>query len=49
MIVHSQNFSPQIMTEQLTEDNQDFASRGRYHQSMVNNANFDDFEYGQEQ
>ncbi|XP_071804275.1 solute carrier family 12 member 8-like isoform X2 [Asterias amurensis] len=49
MIVHSQNFAPQIMTEQLTEDNQDFASRGRYHQSMVNNANFDDFEYGQEQ
>ncbi|XP_022091064.1 solute carrier family 12 member 8-like isoform X2 [Acanthaster planci] len=49
MVVHSQNFVPQITTEQLTEDNQDFASRGRYHQSMVNNANFDDFEYGQEQ
>ncbi|XP_038051638.1 solute carrier family 12 member 8-like isoform X2 [Patiria miniata] len=50
MVVHSsQNFAPQITTEQLTEDNQDFASRGRYHQSMVNDANFDDFEYGQEQ
>lgn len=33
------------MAAQLTEDNEDFAERGRYHQSeVVKGENFDDFD-----
>ena len=33
------------LAAQLTEDNEDFASRGRYHQSeVVQGENFDDYE-----
>ena len=33
------------LAAQLTEDNEDFASRGRYHQSeIVRGENFDDYE-----
>eukprot|EP00057_Strongylocentrotus_purpuratus_P034863 XP_796834.3 PREDICTED: solute carrier family 12 member 8 isoform X2 [Strongylocentrotus purpuratus] len=45
MVVPSQNFAPKMTTEQLTEDNEDFASRGRYHQSMMNQTNLEDYEY----
>ncbi len=33
------------MAAQLTEDNEDFAERGRYHQSeIVKGENFDDYD-----
>jgi len=33
------------LAAQLTEDNEDFANRGRYHQSeVVQGENFDDYE-----
>ena len=33
------------LAAQLTEDNEDFASRGRYHQSeIVQGENFDDYD-----
>jgi len=36
--------SMQTTSDQLTEDNEDFASRGRFHQSeVVKGKNFDDY------
>ena len=48
MIVNSStNFQPNVTTEQLTEDNEDFAQRGRYHQAMVNDSRgMGDYDYG---
>lgn len=38
------------LAAQLTEDNEDFASRGRYHQSeVVQGENFDDYDDDSEQ
>ncbi|XP_033099425.1 solute carrier family 12 member 8-like isoform X2 [Anneissia japonica] len=48
MIVSGQSFTPGTSyTEQLTEDNADFANRGRYHQSsLMEGGNFDEsYEY----
>jgi hypothetical protein len=44
-IVVTQNTpAMQTMAAQLTEDNEDFAERGRYHQSeVVKGDNFDDY------
>ncbi|XP_072027523.1 solute carrier family 12 member 8-like isoform X2 [Amphiura filiformis] len=48
MIVNSSNFQPNITTEQLTEDNEDFAQRAPYHQAMVNESRgMGDYEYNQ--
>lgn len=38
MVVNSQSVAPNYTTEQLTEDNDDFANRGRYHQSQLSEA-----------
>ena len=44
-MVASSTPAVQTLAAQLTEDNEDFASRGRFHQSEVMPVeNFDDYE-----
>ena len=45
MVVTPNTPAMSTMAAQLTEDNEDFAERGRYHQSeVVKGENFDDFD-----
>lgn len=43
MVVNSQSVTPNITTEQLTEDNDDFANRGRYHQAQINQTSIGEY------